>query len=250
MKEKSKVTHLNHHANLIFQSTYTICIQTTRNHTTSLLQNNAILPHLLSAILQRVLERIANDPLCVVLRENLHALDDAGDSLVLQHGVLALGVLPDDDDVEVIVATGDAGIGARVHRVHVEVQVLAQDHVALCCSLASGELDVAFQSDAIAPDGHEGVVEVRIDVLGVWVDLDLFEVHGYVREMEYLWKDGDHTFYKGEKFENSCNGNWSLVSTIIVLKFSVLLFSFFYFIGCVCTRRRRATMHTYSEVLI
>ena len=50
-----------------------------------------------------VLEGVAAQPLRARLRHDLERLDDAGHVLVLQHGVLALRVLPDDRDVHVVV---------------------------------------------------------------------------------------------------------------------------------------------------
>ena len=50
----------------------------------------------------RVLEREPRDPRRRLLGDDLQALDDAGDDLVLEAGVEVLGVLADDDQVDVL----------------------------------------------------------------------------------------------------------------------------------------------------
>jgi hypothetical protein len=49
---------------------------------------------------------------------------------VLQHGVLALGVLADEHHVNVLVASLHSGERLAVDHVHVEVQLVTQTHVA------------------------------------------------------------------------------------------------------------------------
>ena len=61
---------------------------------------------------------------------HLETLDDAGDALVFEHGVLALRVLADDEDVDVLVARRHARERLAVQQVGEQVQLVAQLHVA------------------------------------------------------------------------------------------------------------------------
>ena len=63
----------------------------------------------LAARSPRVLERELRDPRRRLLGDDLQALDDAGDDLVLEPGVQVFGVLADDDDIDVGESALDAG---------------------------------------------------------------------------------------------------------------------------------------------
>lgn len=65
------------------------------------------------------------DALRAGLGDDLHALDDAGVDLVLETRVLALGVLADDDNVDVLVARGVAGQRLAQGHVGKEIELLA-----------------------------------------------------------------------------------------------------------------------------
>lgn len=115
--------------------------------------------HLLTAVPLRVLERVTGDALRVGFRDDLHALDDARDALVLQHGVLALGVLPHDHDIDVLLTGIDARIRHAVQHVHVEIQLVSQGdvaggHVGLCAA----RLYVTLQRHAVPANRRNRVI--------------------------------------------------------------------------------------------
>lgn len=78
----------------------------------------------LPAIPLGVIKRVTRDTLRVGARDDFHALDDAVDALVLQHGVLALGVLPDDHYVDILLAGVDTRIGHAMQDVHIQIQLV------------------------------------------------------------------------------------------------------------------------------
>lgn len=104
---------------------------------------------LLSAVPAGVLERVPGHALRVGLRHDLHALDDpvhalqavrwvlhvcavariACTHLVLQHRVLALRVLADDDNVDVLLPGRHALVRTHIQHVHEQVQLVAQRHI-------------------------------------------------------------------------------------------------------------------------
>lgn len=65
----------------------------------------------LPVVLQRKVERKPRNSIRLGPRADLQVLDDTGETLVLQPGVLALSVFPDNDEIDVLVARRDAREG-------------------------------------------------------------------------------------------------------------------------------------------
>lgn len=111
----------------------------------------------------------------------LEALDDAGHDLVLEPRVLPLGVLPDDDDVDVLVPGGEAGEVGAVDERGVEVELLAKLHVEGGDPAADGGGEAALEAHLVAADGlddggrHGG--HVAADLVGLEVDRRVHHLH-------------------------------------------------------------------------
>lgn len=84
---------------------------------------------LLASILQREIEREAGDTLGLAARGDFERLDDTGERLVLEPGVLALGVLADDGKVDVVVPRGRAADGLAYDDGGIDVELLAHGDV-------------------------------------------------------------------------------------------------------------------------
>jgi hypothetical protein len=100
---------------------------------------------------------------------------------MLEPRVLALGVLPDDDDVDVLVPGGQAGHVGAVDERGVEVELLAQLHVEGGDPAADGGGEPTLEADLVAVDGfddggwHGG--HVAVDVVGLEVDGGVHRLH-------------------------------------------------------------------------
>jgi hypothetical protein len=84
---------------------------------------------LATGVLHRVLEGVARDPLAGGARDDLDALGGVRADAMLDPGVQVLGVLADDDEIDVLVARLDALHGQRRADVGVQLERLAQPHV-------------------------------------------------------------------------------------------------------------------------
>ena len=92
----------------------------------------------LAAVRARVLEGELRDARGGLLGDDLQALDDARHDLVLEAGVQVLGVLADDDHVDVVEPALDARQVAHRAQVRVEVERLAQPTLTLVNPLPIG----------------------------------------------------------------------------------------------------------------
>ncbi len=93
---------------------------------------------------------IHSDPAITVLpapSSHLETLNDPWHGLVFQPGILALGVLPDQDDIDVLVSRRDRRHGRAMQDVRVEIQTTTQFQV---------------------PGFELRVVEFRLDVALEW----------------------------------------------------------------------------------
>ena len=103
----------------------------------------------------RVLERELRNPRRRLLGDDLDALHDARDDLVLEPGVQVFGVLADDDDVDV----GEAALHARQiadrPQVRVEIQRLAQPDVDAREALRDRRCHRPLQRNPVRPDRVE-----------------------------------------------------------------------------------------------
>lgn len=130
---------------------------------------------LVAADLLGLLEGEAQDALRGLAGDELDALDDAVDDGVLDARVLALGVLADQDGVDVVVGGLVAGDGAAGPQVGEEVEGAAQGQVERDVALADGRGERALEGDLVAldalnrrvRDGRLAVLEDRRDVDGL-----------------------------------------------------------------------------------
>lgn len=127
---------------------------------------------LVAADLLGLLEGEAQDALRGLAGDELDALDDAVDDGVLDARVLALGVLADQDGVDVVVGGLVAGDGAAGPQVGEEVEGAAQGQVERDVALADGRGERALEGDLVAldalnrrvRDGGLAVLEDRRDI--------------------------------------------------------------------------------------
>lgn len=145
-----------------------------------------------------ILKGIFSNPLRAELCHHLKALDNARNDLVLEAGVFALGVLPNDDDVDVVVAGGEALKVEAVDKGGVEIEVLAELDVEGVDAAADGGLEAALEADLVLADGVE---DLGGDALHVAMDVVLLEVDGGVHGVHDLL-DG-----AGDKGADSVSGN-------------------------------------------
>ena len=83
----------------------------------------------LAVVLQSEVEGEPADALCLSARGNLQTLNDTGEALVLETGVLALRVLTDNGEVDVAVTGGETGERLAENNGRVNVELLAHCHV-------------------------------------------------------------------------------------------------------------------------
>ena len=121
---------------------------------------------LLAAVRDGVLEGEAGDPLRRGPGDDLDALGGVGADHVLDPGVEVLGVLADDDEVDVLVARVEALDRARRAQVRVEAERLAERDVDAPEARPDRRRDRALERDLVAADRFEDVVRQRRAVLG------------------------------------------------------------------------------------
>jgi hypothetical protein len=102
---------------------------------------------------------------------------------VLEARILALGVLPDDDDVHIIVPGGQAGEVEAVDEGGIEVELLAELHVEGGDTPSEWGGEAALEADLVAADG---VQHLGGDRGHVAVDLVGLEVDGRVHRLHHL----------------------------------------------------------------
>ena len=116
---------------------------------------------LVPAVGDRVLEGVPGDPLGRGAGDDLDALGGVLADHVLDAGVQVLGVLADDDQVDVVVAQVETL--HRAGRAHVRVQVerLAERDVDAPEAATDRGRDGALERDVVAPDRVEDAVRER-----------------------------------------------------------------------------------------
>jgi hypothetical protein len=133
--------------------------------------------HLLAPVRRAYSKANLRDARRALLRDDLQALDDAGNDLVLEPGIEVLGVLAHDDQID---AWNRAARRQVPHRpeIRVEVERLAQADVHAREPVADRRGHRPFQRHLVAPDGsssstgsgrrpfdreHAGVVALPLD---------------------------------------------------------------------------------------
>ena len=119
--------------------------------------------------------------------DDLEGLDDAGDTLVLEAGVLTLGVLTDDAQVDVLVAGLVAGDVLDERDGGVDVELLAHGDVeALVAGAADGRVQDTLEAELVALEGGDGLAEGGLGAPAVLDtgDGDLLPLDGHVVGLE------------------------------------------------------------------
>lgn len=120
--------------------------------------------------------------------DDLEGLDDAGDALVLEARVLALGVLTDDAQVDVLVAGLVAGDVLDEGDGGVNVELLAHGDVeALVAGAADGGVQDALEAELVALERLDRLAEGGLGAAGALVDaghVDLLPLDGDVVGLE------------------------------------------------------------------
>jgi len=120
--------------------------------------------------------------------DDLERLDDAGYALVLEAGVLALGVLTDDAHVNTVVARLVAGDVLDHADGGVDVEVLAHGDVeALVAGSGDGGVEDALETDLVAAKGVYALVEHGLGALDGGLeggDVNLLPLHGGILGLE------------------------------------------------------------------
>ncbi len=113
---------------------------------------------------------------------------------MLQAGIEVLGVLADDDQVDVFVASLQAGQAADRAQVGVKFKGLTESHVQAAVPLGHGCGHGAFQSDAGAPDGLQpiGASEVLSAAFGDRLGGHFLPVEAHAGGFHYLPRGSRH----------------------------------------------------------
>jgi hypothetical protein len=130
-----------------------------------------------------ILESEAEDALGGLLGDKLDALDDAIDNDVLNAGVFTLGVLTDQDGVDIIVGGLVASDGAAGTDVGEEVEGTTESEVQRNMSLSDGGGEGTLQGDIVASDALNGIVgNGGLSVLQNGSDIDGLPLDGRLYE--------------------------------------------------------------------
>ena len=130
------------------------------------------------------------DALRLCARDDLERLDDAIHRLVLQPRVLALGVLTDDAQVDVLVARVVAGDVLDEADGGVDVELLAEGDVErLVAGACDGRVQDALETELVALERGNGFAEELLGVLVARLDtghVDLLPLNGHIVGLEDL----------------------------------------------------------------
>ena len=145
---------------------------------------------LLAVVGERKGESELGNALRLLAGDDLERLDDAVDRLVLETRVLALCVLTDDAEVDVLVAGLVAGDVLEKDDRGVDVELLAKSDVegAVAGALDGGVQDT-LETELVALQRGDGLAEklLGVDVAGVDTrDIDLLPLDGHVVRLEDL----------------------------------------------------------------
>jgi len=102
---------------------------------------------------------------------------------VFEAGVLAFGVLPDDDDVDVIVAHGQAWEVEAVDEGGVEIELLPELHVEGTDAATHGGDQASLETHLVLPNRLQHLLRHRLHVP---VDLELLKVNRRVHRLHHL----------------------------------------------------------------
>jgi hypothetical protein len=143
---------------------------------------------LLAVVGQGEAECEFGDTLGLGAGNDLQGLDDTGDGLVLETRVLTLGVLTDDAEVDILVASFVTGDVLDQGDRGIDVQLLTQSDVeGLVAGTLDGSVKDTLKTELVALQGSEGLPEklLRVLVTGVnTANIDLLPLNGHVVGLE------------------------------------------------------------------
>ncbi len=147
-------------------------------HDSSLVDSADLLP----ANVAGVLEGVAQDTLGSLTGDKLDALDNAVDNDVLDTGVLSLGVLTDQDGVDVVVGGLEALNAPAGTDVGEEVEGTAECQVERDVALANGCREGTLEGNVVPGDALDGLVGDDRLAVGVQAggDVDSLPLDGHV----------------------------------------------------------------------
>lgn len=108
---------------------------------------------------------------------------------MLKAGVLAFSILPDDDDINILVARREALEIKAVDEGSVEVKVLAKLDVEGVNTTADGGLQATLKADLVLADGIDDLLR---DVLHIPMNVVFLEVYGSVHGLHDLLDGAGH----------------------------------------------------------
>ena len=127
--------------------------------------------NLLALVGKGELEGELGDALGLGAGDDLERLDDAIDGLVLEAGVLTLGVLTDDAEIDVLVAGLEAGDVLDEGDGGVDVELLAHGDVeALVAGAADGGVEDTLEAELVPPQRGNSLLESLLGAAGVVLD--------------------------------------------------------------------------------
>jgi len=137
--------------------------------------------HLLAADVAGVLEGVAQDALRGFTGDELDALHHAVNHHVLNARVFSLGVLADQDRVDIVIGRLEADNGSAGSHVGEEVEGSAEGQVERDVALADGRCEGTLESDVVLLDAGNGLVgDDRLAVLEARGHVDGLPLDGHV----------------------------------------------------------------------
>jgi hypothetical protein len=136
--------------------------------------------NLFPSVLESVVERKPGNPLGLDLGHDLQVLYYTGVTLVLQPGVLSLGVFTDNGEIDIVVSSRNTGQGLADDYVGVNVQRLSHGDVPRVVSVDRG-VENSLETDLVSLEGLHGSLELGLVSVGLTTDIVLLPLHGDVQ---------------------------------------------------------------------
>jgi hypothetical protein len=144
--------------------------------------------NLLAVVGKSEAESELGDALGLGAGDDLQGLDDTLNGLVLKTGVFSLGVLTNDAEIDILVASLVTGNVLDQRDRGVDVQLLTKGDVErLVTRTLDGSVENTLQTELVALERGEGLLEELLGVLVAGVDtanIDLLPLDGHVVGLE------------------------------------------------------------------
>lgn len=136
-------------------------------------------------VLERIVEREPGDPLGLDPRHDLQVLDDTRVTLMLQPGILSLGVFPDDGEIHPVVSGRDPVQRFTDDDVGVNIERLTHGDVPRVVPVDRGIKD-PLETDLVTFERLHGSLEFGLVAVGLARDVVLLPFDGDVERGEDL----------------------------------------------------------------